>query len=419
MKIETNNLLVPDYMNLDFFKGVLEEGLYIINGKFTRIVFEMGSGAGDNYCSSIYRVKMVFKRTDDAPEEELSVIIKCIPITEATQFLENVGVYVVEKSMYQDIIPRMEILLSNSNFGAKMYYAQRQPIYTLAFEDLKVKGFTTAVRQDLLDEEHSRMIMTKLGQFHATSMVLAQRDPSVLNRYKAGMLSAANVKGSGTFKKMFGSQLKYLGTLAQSWPGFEKIGGKLLQYYEEFNDNLVASAGRRPTDITVLNHGDLWVNNFMFKYGQQSQRPLDSLLVDFQLCFYGSPGCDINFFLNSSVKLEILQKFRESFVETYYNAFKTTLEDCNYDKIPTLADIKNQVKSRERVGLFALFAFLPMVMLDKEASEESSIEGLANEETALKVFKEMFKNEKLLSLLKYGLKRFDDMGVIDDGYVEQ
>lgn len=175
MKIETNDIKVPEYMNLDFFKGVLEEGLFVINGIFSRIVFEMGSGAGDNYCSSIYRVKLVFKRSDDAKEEELSVIIKCIPITEATQFLENVGVYVVEKSMYQDIIPRMEILLNNSHFGAKMYYAQRQPIYTLAFEDLKVNGFTTAVRQDLLDEEHCRMIMSKLGQFHATSMVLAER----------------------------------------------------------------------------------------------------------------------------------------------------------------------------------------------------------------------------------------------------
>lgn len=175
MKIEANDIIVPEYMNLDFFKAVLEEGLNIINGKLIRIVFEMGSGAGDNYCSSIYRVKFVFKCNDDEQEEELSVIIKCIPITETTKFLENIGVYVVEKSMYQDVIPRMEILLDKSHFGAKMYYAQRQPIYTLVFEDLKVSGFTTAVRQDLLDEEHSRMVMTKLGQFHATSMVLAHK----------------------------------------------------------------------------------------------------------------------------------------------------------------------------------------------------------------------------------------------------
>lgn len=186
MTIEKNNLIVPDYMDLDFFKGVLEEGLYIINGKFSRIIFEMGSGAGDNYCSSIYRVKLVFKRSDDLPEEELSVIIKCIPITEATKFLENVGVYVVEKSMYQDVIPRMEVLLNNVNLGAKMYYAQRQPIYTLAFEDLKVKGFTTAVRQDLLDEEHCRMIMAKLGQFHGASMVLAQRVSFVVLSLEGG-----------------------------------------------------------------------------------------------------------------------------------------------------------------------------------------------------------------------------------------
>lgn len=173
MKIEANDIKVPEYMNIDFFKAILEEGLNIINGKCSRIVFEMGSGAGDNYCSSIYRVKLVFKCNDE--EEELSVIIKCVPITETTKFLENIGVYIVEKSMYQDVIPRMEILLDKSHFGAKMYYAQRQPIYTLVFEDLKVSGFTTAVRQDLLDEEHIKMVLTKLAQFHATSMVLAYK----------------------------------------------------------------------------------------------------------------------------------------------------------------------------------------------------------------------------------------------------
>lgn len=141
--------------------------------------------------------------------------------------------------------------------------------------------------------------------------------------------------------------------------------------------------------------------------------------IDFQLCFFGSPGCDINFVLNSSVKLEVLERCRESLIESYYNSFKTTLETCKFDKIPTLNDIKNEVRSRERAGLFALFAFLPMVTMDKELSEGSSIESLANEETALKYFKKMFQNEKLLNLLKYGLKRFDDMGVIDDGYVEQ
>lgn len=93
------------------------------------------------------------------------------------------------------------------------------------------------------------------------------------------MLSAENVKGSETFKKMFGAQLNYLGNMVKAWSGYEQIGEKLLKYYEDFNNNLVASAGRRPTDITVLNHGDLWVNNFMFKYGPQSQRPIDSLLV--------------------------------------------------------------------------------------------------------------------------------------------
>lgn len=98
---------------------------------------------------------------------------------------------------------------------------------------------------------------------------------------------------------------------------------------------------------------------------------------------------------------------------------KSTLEECQFEKIPTLADVKKQVRSRERVGLFALFAFLPIVTMDEETSKESSIDNLSNEENANKVFSKIFKNEKLLEAIKYGLKRFDEMGVIDVDYVEQ
>lgn len=99
------------------------------------------------------------------------------------------------------------------------------------------------------------------------------------------MLGSVTVNQSDTFKKMFGGQLRYLGNLAKTWPGYEQIGEKLLRFYDNFNNNLVNSAARRPTDITVLNHGDLWVNNFMFKYGQ-GQRPIDSLLVRNGIFFF-------------------------------------------------------------------------------------------------------------------------------------
>lgn len=122
-----------------------------------------------------------------------------------------------------------------------------------------------------------------MKEFTTIFCILNFQDPSVINRYKAGLFSPAIINESETFQNMFGGQLKYLSNIIKTWPGYEKIGDKLYLYYKNFSTNLVKSAARRSTEITVLNHGDLWVNNFMFKYGTNHQKPIDLLLVVFFL----------------------------------------------------------------------------------------------------------------------------------------
>lgn len=51
--------------------------------------------------------------------EQLSLIVKTIPITEATQFLEDVCVFIKEKQTYTDVLPRLDILSRGDTFGAK------------------------------------------------------------------------------------------------------------------------------------------------------------------------------------------------------------------------------------------------------------------------------------------------------------
>jgi len=41
------------------------------------------------------------------------------------------------------------------------------------------------------------------------------------------------------------------------------------------------------------------------------------LQIDFQLCFYGSLGFDINYFLNTSLELEVLRDRRQELVDLH------------------------------------------------------------------------------------------------------
>lgn len=58
--------------------------------------------------------------------------------------------------------------------SCRLYHCIKQPESTMVFEDLGHLGYVMASRELGLDEEHCRLVMERLGEFHATSMALAE-----------------------------------------------------------------------------------------------------------------------------------------------------------------------------------------------------------------------------------------------------
>ncbi|XP_017151091.1 uncharacterized protein LOC108161360 [Drosophila miranda] len=412
---------VPEYLNEQFFTETLEEGLRETKVTLKEINFEWGSNPGDNYCSAIYRVLVTFAKWSDnkesAKKEQLSLIVKTIPITEATQFLEDVSVFIKEKQTYTDILPRLDILSRGDKFGAKYYHSVKGPVQTIVFSDLKVEGFKVASRESGLDFNHASLILQQLGKFHATSMVLAQKDPEIVKQYTRGMLSEDILMKSDTFENMFGDFLKGLIKCSAGWPGYKHISGHLQRLSDNFRNVCVAASKPKAGDrYVVLNHGDMWTNNFMYGYDNKDQPevPTRAIFVDFQLSFYGSPGCDLNFFLNTSLKFELVQDRREELIKVYYKAFRDALEYARFEHIPTYEDLLYELRSRETYGLFALFAFLPMITMPKELASDNSIDNMQDEAFKQKKVDAIFAQKALNDYQKWALKRFDTLGVFGD-----
>jgi hypothetical protein len=81
------------------------------------------------------------------------------------------------------------------------------------------------------------------------------------------------------FHSFFFSSLRALTNEVSSWPGYEYYAKKL----EGLNTNFLASVSKcydcdEDDDLGTLAHGDLWVNNVMFKYDENLQ-PVDVLIV--------------------------------------------------------------------------------------------------------------------------------------------
>ncbi|XP_068158779.1 LOW QUALITY PROTEIN: uncharacterized protein [Drosophila tropicalis] len=406
----------PKYLNEDFFKAALEDGLRDMRVDIKKIIFaESSGGGGENYCSKIYRAKALYRSSKRQLDEELALIVKSIAITPATQFLEELAVYLREKIFYFDVLGKLEVLIGDgTKFGAKCFYTTRQPIQTIVFDDLTQYGYKLANRQSGLNEEHCVIILKKLGKFHASSMILAEKEPSVREHFTSGMLDENYIRTNERFINFMTLQLRTLANLVAKWTDddYEQLARKLHRHCDNLKENLVMTGRPQANELTVLNHGDLWVNNFMYKY--DNQQPIDAIFVDFQNSFFGSPGCDINFFLNSSVQLNILIHRREFLIETYYQSLRESLESMHSTLIPSYKDIQNEIRARELYGFFSSYAFLPMVTMRKEDSYDISIEALTDQEFAIKKVQLMFtSNPRTTDTLRYALKRFDQLGIFD------
>jgi hypothetical protein len=125
----------------------------------------------------------------------------------------------------------------------------------------------------------------------------------------------------------------------KSWSGFEKYSEVLDKWdCSKVPLSLAKVAEPMRNGFRVLNHADLWVNNFMFKYDEGNLS--DVLFIDYQMPFWGSPAKDLLYLLITSVRDEDkLQNF-DNLMEFYHRELVSSLKKLDYQKpIPTLAEL--------------------------------------------------------------------------------
>ncbi|XP_050333979.1 uncharacterized protein LOC126761667 [Bactrocera neohumeralis] len=426
---ETTTKAPPAYINANYIRQALECNVSgsMYDDKRVNVlecVFQCINEEGANNRSDIYRAHVKFEeyRLGRPVADNTTLIVKDVIMDAATKANTN------ELVMFQHVLPRMKRILSDISdyrYGTDKYVSKKMALKLFAdclfcergireifvLEDLQELDYGPLEPRYGLDFEESKIVMSKLADLHAASMQYMKEYPNgaatLLPSPLANGISPTSRQAVTAFEGMRNA-IK----MVEQWTGFGGIAASMRIWTENFNERLTQVLRRRRCRFSVINHGELCTKNILIRLGVQESAdlkilivPKDAVFLDFQLSFVGSCGYDLNVFLYTSVSVEVLKLHRHELLRHYHDRLKETLKRLKFQEaeLPSWQTLMGEVYDLEFIGYYALLCLLPLSCMDDVASTEE----------LERQHKLMYENQRVQEMLRYGLPRLTQLGVLD------
>ena len=178
------------------------------------------------------------------------------------------------------IMPAVYRLLDDKSLGEFqpytarcLYYHTGSPATAIVLDDLKEQGFRLADRTVGLDMQHCLLVMKALAQSHAASAVLHVKDPEIFKPFSESFYCE---RQRTAIELIFQSNMESLAKEVEKWPLFnDRFACKLHTVADKATDFLIKLLERDDNDFNTFVHGDLWKNNIMFRYSDDTDEVVD------------------------------------------------------------------------------------------------------------------------------------------------
>lgn len=315
------------------------------------------SKPGAYFSSGVFRLTVNYDN-DNNPSRK-SFFLKIPQYSTMYEINLERGFYIKELLMYTKILPEM-YKLNDEHFAAKYYFADVN--HSLILADLSKLGFKTCDRADLLDFEHTLQALRVLAKFHASSVKLNQSF-QVMDEIKNDTFhSAIKINDDIKLSILKGFQL-FTENLHASIR--RKYSKKLSQFRDNIVEEIVKSVTPSPCSFNVLNHGDYWINNIMFKHDKYGLVE-NTKMIDFQTTFWGNPAVDLIYLTMTSVKFEVFHKYCDILLESYLQVLNNTLSHLKCDTNYHMNDLQKDINDRYSIVLLVLSCQLPITLSDPD-----------------------------------------------------
>lgn len=142
----------------------------------------------------------------------------------------------------------------------------------MVMDDLSAQNFKLGDRIIGLDEDQIKVLLKKIAQFHAASMVVVKEKPELLTGTMNLSVFEKQPESIELYDEIMRGNLPHIAEKFKDKIGYEKIAEKLKAMYGTFKKTIIQVCHNTKKDnVKVINHGDLWVNNFLFKHDAEGK----------------------------------------------------------------------------------------------------------------------------------------------------
>ncbi|XP_031834349.1 uncharacterized protein LOC116427758 isoform X2 [Nomia melanderi] len=373
-------------------EAALQKQLSVETLKILSVKIDFLSEKGSNFLSDLYKVTV--KYTDASKNEEKSksehstdVIIKLEPKEEIPlELVQQQDLFPVESKVLRNVLPMIRDLVGHL-IGPSLLHCLDHP-RVLIMENLHKKKFLMKDRQKGLSFQHCRLVMQILAKFHAGSVAVHERNPELIESFEDGGI--VSKKCPEAFLRLMEVSLLRIGHQVKNWSDEKCVqaAAKIIKMAELIRTQCIEVYDHDSDEFCVLNHGDCWINNIMFKENERGE-PVDLRLVDYQMAVYTSPAIDLLYFLNICPELSVKYDHDDYFIGVYLNTLKETMERIGCKtKPPTLEQLKKAIHKRRAYAVFSGMVLYLRMMANKEDTEDfTTVLKLYSGETKMDVFK--------------------------------
>lgn len=282
----------------------------------------------------------------------------------------------------------------------------------LMFEDMRDKNYKVLPRSHQLSFDEALPLVIKLAKLHAASVVLYDKDPSIMEPYMEGSVSTNPDRQD--FLVHYRNCARTLGEVAENeWgEGWKEIALKSKALKSKIVEKACDTIYTRDAmTFSVFNHNDLWVPNFFYKITDDKVE--DVLFIDYQMPYFGSPGVDLNFLFYGALHEDVRISSSKKLIRKYHETLKNVLEALAYEKkIPTLHDIHVEYLKSGFNSVLASLAEVPLLLM--EHSDEINMDLLLGSSEKSEKFRyTLFNNQNYKKFIQKVLIDFNDVGYLD------